>query len=376
MRQMKKTQTIVFNALLLILAGCTVQSAAEPTATMQAPSPTPMASPTTTLTAEAARINPLTGLPVTQPELLERRPVMLKVSNFPRAGRPHAGLSYADLVFDYYIGFGSNRFLAVFYGQDSPRVGPIRSGRRVDAELVNMYGGVLGYGSADADTDAVLASALGEYAISHHQADCPVFCGEDTHSATGVFANSAELSQYVSQKGLDNSAPQMEGMLFSDVIPEAGAEGQQVNILFNYLNRGEWRYDAESGRYLRWIEFLQDEESDQYEMIPLTDAVTGRQLAFSNVIIISAYYNELAPSAHEIDILGNKRGLPAVFFRDGQMFKGSWAVPDVQLPMRFYDENGKDFTLKPGSTWVVIAGFSSSFKEMQPGIWELFFFLP
>ena len=301
---------------------------------------------------------------------------MLKVSNFPRAGRPHAGLSYADLMFDYYIGFGSNRFLAVFYGQDSPRVGPIRSGRRVDAELVNMYGGVLGYGSADADTDAVLASALGEYAISHHQADCPVFCGEDTHSATGVFANSAELSQYVSQKGLDNSAPQMEGMLFSDVIPEAGAEGQQVNILFNYLNRGEWRYDAESGRYLRWIEFLQDEESDQYEMIPLTDAVTGRQLAFSNVIIISAYYNELAPSAHEIDILGNKRGLPAVFFRDGQMFKGSWAVPDVQLPMRFYDENGKDFTLKPGSTWVVIAGFSSSFKEMQPGIWELFFFLP
>lgn len=353
-----------------------MQSIPEATPTLIEVSPTASASPSATPTEAPAVINPLTGLPVAQPALLERRPVMLKVSNFPRAGRPHAGLSYADLVFDYYIGFGTNRFLAVYYGQDSPRVGPIRSGRRVDAELVNMYGGVLGYGSADADTDAVLVRALGDYAISHHQAPCPVFCGEDTHSATGVFADSAALSQYVSQQGLENNQPQLDGMLFSDVIPEGGADGQQVTILFNNLNRAEWRIDAESGRYLRWIEYLEDEESEAYEMIPLLDAVTDRQLAFSNVIIISAYYNELAPSAHEIDILGNKRGLPAVFFRDGQKFDGSWAVPDARAPMRFYDADGNDFPLKPGSTWVVIAGLSSSFREVEPGKWQLFFYLP
>jgi len=82
---------------------------------------------------------------VADPSLLARRPEMIKVANFPRNGRPHAGLSAADIVFDYYIGEGANRFLALFYGQDSKQVGPMRSGRYIDAELVPMYQGILGF---------------------------------------------------------------------------------------------------------------------------------------------------------------------------------------------------------------------------------------
>ena len=386
MPTMNKQILAASTLICVVLAACTPAIAGEnpaETADPAALTPAPEIEGGETATAETAApapepagINPLTGLPVYNGALLERRPVMLKVSNFPRVGRPHAGLSYADIVFDYYIGFGTNRFLAVYYGQDSPRVGPIRSGRRVDAELVNMYGGVLGYGSADNDTDAVLRNALGEYAVSHLEAPCPAFCGEDTHSATGVFADSAALSSYVSEQVLDNRAPVLEGMTFSEEPPAGGEDGKQINILFNFFNRAEWRFDSSSGRYLRWIEYMEDEDSQEFEMIPLADSVTGRQLAFSNIIIISAYYTELAPSAHEIDILGNSRGLPAVIFRDGRKYTGTWAVPDAGAPMRFFDENGEDFPLKPGSTWVAIAGFSSSFRENEPGIWELFFYLP
>jgi hypothetical protein len=68
-------------------------------------------------------INPLTGLKVNDPQILNRKPVMVKVSNFPRNGRPHAGLSFADIVFDYDITNGQNRFLALYYGQDCPKIG-------------------------------------------------------------------------------------------------------------------------------------------------------------------------------------------------------------------------------------------------------------
>ena len=73
-------------------------------------------------------VNPLTGLVVDDPSRLERRPVMVKVSNFPRTGRPHAGLSFADIVFEYYIGYGLNRFMGIYLGQDSSQVraGPLR----------------------------------------------------------------------------------------------------------------------------------------------------------------------------------------------------------------------------------------------------------
>ena len=323
-------------------------------------------------------INPLTGLPAADPELLERRPVMVKVSNFPREGRPHAGLSSADIVFDYFIGYGGNRFLALYYGQNAYKIGPVRSGRRVDAQLVTMYSGVLAYGSADEDTDAVLVTALGEYALSHLEADCPVFCGVDTHSATGVFANSEAISTYLNTMGWENSTPDLPGMVFDDQPPADMAPADQVTILFNYYNRGEWRYEPVSGKYLRWIEFIENEgeEKEIMDMIPLTDRLTGKQLAFSNIIILFANYNELAPSAHAIDIWDNNNGLPAYLFRDGGMVEGSWASVNDSDPLQFFNADGSPMALKPGNTWVVITGLSSLFNEVQPGQWENFFFLP
>lgn len=301
---------------------------------------------------------------------------MVKVSNYPQTGRPHAGLSFADIVFDYYIGSGTNRFLAVFYGQDSPRIGPVRSGRFVDAHLVTMYSGVLGYGSADEDTDEELVTRLGDYAINNLEAPCPAFCGESTHDAIGVFADSAAISDFISAQGLDNSAPDLPGLVFSDTPPSGGKAGANALILFNYYNRGEWRYDAASGKYLRWIEYFPDVESDGFEMIPLVDRVTGNQLAFSNLVIIRAEYTELAPTRHLIDIWGNDKGRPAYFFRDGQMFEGIWHAENDTDPLQFLDHEGEPFALKPGNTWIVIAGLNSSFNETQPGQWELFFFLP
>jgi len=321
-------------------------------------------------------INPLTGLPPVDAEKLNRRPVMIKVSNYPQTGRPHAGLSFADMVFDYYIGSGTNRFLAVYYGSDSPQVGPVRSGRFVDAQLVTMYSGILGYGSADEDTDAELTARLGDYAINNLEAPCPAFCGASTHDAIGVFARSDAISDFVDAQGWENGTPDLPGMVFSNDQPLGGKIADKVHILFNYYNRGEWRFDQASGKYLRWIENFPEFDSDQFEMIPLVDRVTGQQLGFSNLIIIRAEYTELAPTRHQIDIWGNKKGLPAYFFRDGQMVEGSWRTVNDTDPMQFFAKDGRSFALKPGNTWIVIAGLSSTFQEITPGEWELFFFLP
>ncbi len=76
--------------------------------------------------------NPLTGLPVNDPALLNRRPMVIKVANAPDAIRPQSGLTLADVVYEYYIEWGDTRFIAVMYGNDSTMVGPVRSGRYFD----------------------------------------------------------------------------------------------------------------------------------------------------------------------------------------------------------------------------------------------------
>jgi len=332
--------------------------------------------PALSATPRPPAYNPLTGLPAEDPARLERRPVMIKVSNFPRAGRPHAGLSFADIVFDYYIGYGENRFLALYYGSDSPQVGPVRSGRFIDAQLVTMYGGVLGYGSADEDTDTYLVEKLGRYAVSHLEAPCPAFCGEDTHDATGVFASSADLSRYVTEMGWDNSPPDLPGMVFSTGNPLGARYADVINVLFSYYNRAQWRYDKESGRYLRWTDYKENTEPDPEDMIPLVDRVTGEQLAFDNVIILFANHTELAPRRHEIEIWANDSGMPAAIFRNGMMAIGSWKADRDTDPIQFFDSSGKPFGLKPGTTWITIMDPNSIFEESSRGVWDLFFLLP
>ncbi len=92
------------------------------------------------------------------------------------------------MVFEYYIGQGMNRFLAVFYSENVDWAGPIRSGRLVDAQLAKMYQGILVYGGADDRVNAVITvpEVLGKRAVdTRYNEVCPPICGEDTHSLEG-----------------------------------------------------------------------------------------------------------------------------------------------------------------------------------------------
>ena len=93
-------------------------------------------------------INPLTGLS-TDPKLLDRRPMIIKVSNLPRNVRPQSGLSKADIVYEYYTEEGTTRFSAIFLSQEAGQVGSVRSARFFDEHLVKMYNAWFVFGSAD-----------------------------------------------------------------------------------------------------------------------------------------------------------------------------------------------------------------------------------
>ena len=109
-------------------------------------------------------LNPLTGLPPSDPALMERRPLAIKVANYPRYNRPQYGLTLADNIYEYYIEGGLTRFIAVFYGNNSEWVGPVRSGRYFDENIQRMYQAFLVFKFADprvldAGRDSVLIYA-------------------------------------------------------------------------------------------------------------------------------------------------------------------------------------------------------------------------
>lgn len=316
-------------------------------------------------------VNPLTGLKVTEASRLDRRPIMIKVSNFPRTGRPHAGLSAADLVFEYYIGEFENRFVALYYGQDATRVGPLRSGRLVDAQLASMYGAILVYGNADPRVDKVLVDQLGTRAITFDDAPCPPICGKDTHTVEGVFVDSAATTRFAVQEKITNARPDLRGMVFDLRLPTSKVAGTFLGVEFGPQNRGEWRYDSASGSYLRWIE--QERSTGQFVQVPLVDRNTGEQLTFQNVIVIFSRYTELLPTMFEMEMSENFTGQRALYFRDGLVMEGSWRSNGPDRPISLLNSWGSTQALKPGKSWIIIVGLSSIVTQPAPGRWELEF---
>jgi hypothetical protein len=363
-------------------------TAVPPTPVIITATPLPTATetplPTITSTIEAVHygpdrfpkdINPFTGLKVDDPAILDRRPVMVKVSNFPPSGRPQYGLSLADLVFEYYIGEGMNRFSAIYYGEKPEKVGPVRSARLADIQLASMYQTIFAYASADVRVRNDLINHLDGLSISVRDSTCPALCDTGEHTVNSVFANVSKFDEYAKLKGINNYRQIVTGMVFDSIPPEnSKSEGNFVVIRYNDLDVGAWKYDPSQRKYLRWIET--DIPENPVKLVPLNDKLTGKQVAFDNVVLLYARYNEYNPTLHNIELWANREARRAVFFRDGRMITGYWRSQANDRPMIFFDDQNKAIPLKPGNTWSVIIGLASTVDQAEAGQWNVQFVLP
>ncbi|MFM8266061.1 MAG: DUF3048 domain-containing protein [Acidimicrobiia bacterium] len=122
-------------AVSLVLAACG-GGGSETDTTDEAPAatlaPATTAESTTTTTTLPPILAPLTGLAVDA--AITRPALIVKIDNHPKA-RPQWGLNQADIVFEENVEM-LTRFAAVFHSSGSDPVGPVRSGRKQDVDLL------------------------------------------------------------------------------------------------------------------------------------------------------------------------------------------------------------------------------------------------
>ena len=355
------------------------------------PANTPVPPPTAAAVADITGpdnfpqgINPLTGLPVKDPALLALPPALISVTNFPVSARPQAGLSFAPFVFEMYVGEGMTRFLAMFYGDfptkpvttnasssktpsDTASIGPIRSGRLPYESLRNLYNGFLVMASASPEVGAQLKSSNNVY-------------NPTDNDINGTMVDVTRLQAFAEASAKTKNKFNLTGNAFSVSSPAGGSPADTLQIFYNYLNQVKWTYDPASGAYLRF----QDKADGSGNFYPATDRLTGKQLAFSNVVVLYARHMVLNRAGTLIDIDLLYTSGKAYLFRDGQVFPVKWTTANGlyekttgQLrPIRFLDKDGSPILLKPGNTWVEIVDLSTLLQDSQPGIWKARFFNP
>lgn len=328
-----------------------------------------------------ANVNPLTGLIVGDPTILDRRPVAVKIQMVPRGQRPPWGVSRADIVFDYYQNFGSTRFNAIFYGQDAEHVGPIRSARLFDISILRMYKSIFAFGGADHRIfDRIIKAGFGDTLVLEW--DCPPMCRIDPSGYNFLETNTKELTKYTEERGVDSERPNLDGMSFDPQVPSGGQPGEQIFVRFNYADYNRWDYNASSGRYLRFQDTQNDDQGQGEAYEPLIDRMTEEQISADNVVILYtlhqlAFWTSWGPSEIvDINARAGSKG-KGYAFRDGQVYQVLWQRPaqDSMLILTHLGD-GSAYTFKPGNTWYQIIGYYSPLPKTDGGTLRFTFSYP
>ena len=332
--------------------GQVVQTEHTPTAT---PRPTTAREPTGTAqpTVSLANTNPLTGLAVEDAVRLERRPVAIKISNYPAVVRPQAGLSHADVVFEHEAEAHLTRFTAIFYGEDAQKVGAVRSARLIDLEIPAMFRAFFAFsGASPGVVRRIKESDFADRVLSpdpnwNTEGFKRIPQAGRAYEHT-LFTDTDVLWKIAEKKGW-NTRQELGGWVFAADPPDGGQPAARLSLVYHpqYAST-EYTYDPGMGGYRRSV-FGE----------PHTDELTGEQLVADNVAVL--YANHVATDIVE-DITGPQPlytieiqlwGEGSMqLFRDGRMYEGVWVRPYHQDLVRFVDRRGKPIPLKPGHTWI------------------------
>jgi hypothetical protein len=360
---------------------------ATPTSTpTEVPTSTPTITPTPVVYGPKdfpAGVNPLTGLLVTDPTILNRRPIAVKVNIVPRTtNRPPWGISFADIVYDYYHNAGYTRFHAIFYGDDAEMVGPIRSARLLDNELVRMYQSVFAYGFADQIINSRIINS--EYAnrliLEGQQVGCPPtaktpMCRYEPSGSDFLLGNTKSMTEYAKNKGVTTEGMDLTGMYFTAQTPLGGQTADQIFIRYSGDDYVRWDYDSASGKYLRFQDNVYDQGQGE-EYAPLLDRVNNQQVAAENVVVLYVRHEYFRPPPGEIvDILLSGTG-KAVAFRDGQAFQVNWNRANINSVLTLTQTDGSPFPFKPGKTWFQVIGQTSTMTQPTSETWRFQFVIP
>ncbi|MDE0312506.1 MAG: DUF3048 C-terminal domain-containing protein [Caldilineaceae bacterium] len=316
-----------------------------------------------------------TGLPLADPSLLQETPVLVCINNDITSRSAHYGLNEADVTYEFIVdGYHLTRLTSLYQSIPAREIGPVRSARWPNIHTTYMFDGIL---ACSGGSDGIRYLLKNEVGFPYLDAD-----SEDPESVTYFYsvgnnyrtrlrtsvdrvrrwmidmAKTCEVSPLLPYC-LEVFSPWLEGQKrnprpverarfhFSDTPKEFwSGEATAIRIPYPENNGVEWRYDAASGRYLRY-------QSGAVHM----DQATGQQISSENVIVVFAEHeltNIVEDSLGTLSVKINLYGFGDLrVFRDGKVYEGTWRAND-QSPPRWLGPGEQPITLKPGRTWIQV----------------------
>ncbi|GAA3889572.1 hypothetical protein GCM10022381_34450 [Leifsonia kafniensis] len=327
---------------VLVLTACT-NAAPEPTST---PRPVvPSSTPTPTVVALA----PLRGTPqdlgsATSPAL------SVKIDNHEDA-RPQIGLERTDIVFEELVEGGLTRYVAVWQSDIPDLVGPVRSIRPMDPDIITPFGGIVAYSGGQEIFIAMMEAT-------------PVVNARFDDDETGLFYRIDEKDSphdvVVEAKELialhPDLAPPVQQFTYATTPAEAaavvsGTPTTTINSRFSDARWPSWNWNAASSSYLRSQEGEADLDSN------------GAQLQATNLLVLRVGIDDTYGDVPKTVMLGSGEAWVST---GGKTVHATWSKDAAGSLIRLVADNGALITLAAGNTWIELVPTDTGSVELVP----------
>lgn len=261
----------------------------------------------------------------------------VKIDNVA-AARPATGVGAADVVYVEPVEGGLTRLLAI-YTEDRPDViGPVRSARQTDIELLGQHGKpVLAYSGA---APHLLPMLHGAALVNASPAEAAAAYYRDGTRA-------APHNLYLRPDRLPKGAePPREQVVQVGPTPAGGTPSATHQVGYRAA-RYAFTWSPQTSRWLVSLDGT-----------PLVSTETG-QLAAATVVeqrVTIGTTESTEDSPGTVSPIARTVGSgKATILRDGQRFDATWTRGSAQEPTHFTDSSGLPLAFAAGPAWILLA---------------------
>jgi hypothetical protein len=291
---------------------------------------------------------PLTGLPVDDPAVLARPTMLVKINNADGdncelRARPQVGLDQADIVIEELVEGGITRFMAAFQSVVPETVGPVRSARSSDIDLLLTFNTPLfAWSGNNGNVQGELNGIKDRYvAVGHSSSAGKLYYRDNAGrrcAPSNLFVHPAELYDFAKDQG-KAAAPVFEFRGDDDTVAAAAVPVSGVKL--NTAVDTAFVWDATTATWIRY--------QKRTKHVALGDI----PLAPNNVVILDIEYKG-SSTAGSPEAVSVGTG-PAHVYMDGKVVEGTWKKDTPEAPWTLTDASGAPIKLTPGRTWVQLA---------------------
>jgi len=278
--------------------------------------------------------------------------LVVKIDDSTQA-HPQIGLEHADIVYIEQVEGGLTRLAALFSSVIPQRIGPVRSARISDIEILSQFGHIaFAYSGAQKKLLPVIASANLQDLGAQRQSPTIYTTDPARRQPYAMVLRADLLMDLIKEKNYQIDAAKSIGFRFGE-LPEGGAPTIKAVMHWPAATySATWSSDES-----RWL--LSHNNSVN---VADSGVVLGPTTLIIQMVSITAseYKDKVGGVTPYSQTVGTGK---AYVLRDGQRFVTTWTRPDAESGTTFTFADGTVMNFAPGQIWIALTDREPDFAS-------------